>query len=390
MVFVKRVLVVCVIFLMIFPTLAQEESPFPVVETCFSVSSDLMVRDGLVFQTVDETRPTLGDHVSDVWYIDDGQVHYLLRHTDPRAGFITDGERLLITLWVSSLSRSYLLDSLTASPRPLFRPLAEWFAPQWLSDGRILFNVVTMPDEPVQVVTLNVDPLPETITDDLSSWIHALYEFEQAESIFASGNMRLGAVISPDEQFAVLWRYNEHTYLMDVQMVRLSDRDVLWQDGAGDNGMGVLWHPESTSFVYLQAYNPLTRGYENELVQVDLLGESRLISAFNLDDDELSYHAQLLDWSNDGRYLAFNLYDDVNGSAVLYTVDFAEQTIINTCLEMITEQFFWSFDGTQFVYRADEGWQVGDLTTQQVQNINTLSIFADFSDIYPLVWMKAD
>lgn len=381
----KQITLIFSLLVIVFPALGQDSSVFPVVKQCFNPSSELVTQDGLIFQTIDTTRPTWGNQISDIWYLEEGEAEYLFRHTDPHASFITDGEQLLITLWSNTFNRALLLDRLTDAPIPLFTPPNEWFDPQWLGNGHVLFNVVTMPDEPVEVVTLRVDLDSYEMTDELASWVYAVYQFEDADSVLGSTMTYTGVAISPDEQFAILSKINPNTLLIDLSLIRLDDRSVLWQGSGGDDRMKIIWHPDSSAFVYLRMLANESGLATNEIVQVDLAGESRLITAFNLNEGD--YYSSLLSGSLDGRYiglLALN-YDTVSAwDSVLHVVDLENQMVIDTCVTPITHQLLWSYDGSQFAYRMGDGWHVGDLNTFETRRLDDLSD----ADGFPLVWVK--
>lgn len=389
----KQIVIGLGLLLLVSSVLAQDDIIFSPAERCFDFSSDLTVQDGLVFQVVDESRPTLGADVLDVWYMQEGQAQYLLRHTDSRAGFITDGERILITLWGGGTRTAYLMNSLQSAPYKLFEPLAEWFAPRWLRDGHIVFNVVTAPDEPVEVVTVQIDHDVDAIPppQDVGGWMDTIYIFEDAEAIFASDQIQFGATISPDEQFALVSRYVPESGARLLKLVDLAERQTYWQADDADS-TAVLWHPDGTSFVYLRDARHIGEdGYNrNELVWVDRTGETLGMTAFNEPDrpERLSF----LQWSPDGRYIAFLAYNDriTLWDGIFYVVDLTERVIIKTCHEgSAHHQFLWSADSQQFLYTNHafnrDQWFVGDVNTYQLVQINDL---LPNSYKVPLVWVN--
>lgn len=384
---IQRMMIVLIVLLGLFPTIAQEESSFPVIERCFTPSSEVMLRDGLVFQTVDETRPTLGGEVFDLWVVEGGEARYLLRHTDSRAGVITDGERLLIVLSSGITRMAYLMDSLDAVARPLFVPDINWFDPQWLANGHILFRVFTTDHEPVQVVTVNIDLEPDEMpsSHDLGGWIDKIYEFEGAESAISSDSLRFGAMISPDEQWVLIPEFTTGEGRANLQLRYLADNALIWEDAQADHAIMLMWHPDSGSFVYLQDVEDDVTMNRNEVVWADISGEILLTTQFNHTADDL-FMANLLSWSPNGRYLALIGHDVVSGSMRLYMMDFEEQVIIDTCQEIMANQkHIWSPDEMQLVYYGADSWYVADMNTFAITELS--SLMSNWYDI-PLVWMN--
>lgn len=379
----NRMMIFLLVLIMTLPVIAQEDNSFPVVEKCFTESAGLRVRDGLVFQTVDETRPTLGGEVLDVWIVRGGQSEYLFRHTDSRAGFITDGERMMMISWGGGVPMAYMLGALDEHPYPLFAPLAEWFTPQWLTSGRVAFNVMGTLDESLEIITLNIDHLPDEVptAHDLGGWIHAIYEFKDAETVYSSGMVQFGAVISPNEQLVLASRSNADGMSRTIELMDLEDREISWQTDDADIGQ-VLWHPDAMSFVYLKNVADDRLPRQNELVWVDISGQILLTTTFN--SGEEPHHLEPLAWSPDGRYIVLTVNTSAEQSR-LYMLDTVEGTVINTCETVTLNTVLWSPDSGQFIYHALNGWQVADYNTFETASLS--DVMGDGYHV-PLVWMK--